>query len=414
MNYRLETFIAFRYFRSRRNESFISISSLFSFLGIMIGVATLIVVMSVMNGFRSQLIDKIVGINGHVLVYLKENSLSKNLDFVSKLEELEEIENISKEIELHAMASTKSNSSGILVKGIDKVDLFERISISENIVEGSLDNFNNNSIIIGSRLASFLNLKLDDKVSLVTAANTTTPFGSIPNTANFEVVAIFDVGMYNYDRNIAFIPRNISAKLSNKNLNYISQIEIFLTEISTLKSTEQKISNLFGEQGNVYTWETIHKELFNALKIEKKVMFLILSLIIFIAAFNLVSSIIMIVKDKERGIGILRSLGITSGEILRIFILIGSIVGILGTLLGMLLGILITVNLKEIQLFLENLFGANLFSAEVYFFNIIPTKIYLSEIIGITSIALLLSLCSTIYPAWRASKIEPANILRYE
>ncbi len=414
MSFRLETFIAFRYFKSRRDESFISISSLFSFLGITIGVATLIVVMSVMNGFRSELIDKIVGVNGHIILYFNKDGNSKNQIIIQKMEALENIDNVTKEVETHAMLSSKTNSTGILVKGIEKVDLYERNSIEENIIEGTLKNFEGNNIIIGSRLASFLRVKVNDKIDLLTSSKSTSPFGNIPNMIKLNIAAIFEVGMYNFDRNVIFMPKGVTTALLNKNEDYFSHLEIFIQDIDNIKETKNKIEVFLDESGKIFTWETLHKELFNALKIEKKVMFLILSLIIFVAAFNLISSIIMIVKDKERGIGILRSLGFTRKQILRVFILIGSIVGILGTLLGTVLGLIITFNIGAIQLFIENTFGGNLFSAEVYFFDIIPSKVYASEILSIIVVSLILSLFSTLYPAWRASKIEPADILRYE
>ena len=414
MNFRLETFIAFRYLSSRRDESFISISSLFSFIGIMIGVATLIVVMSVMNGFRTELVNKIVGINGHIILYFNNNAKGQYLNITEAIEKIENVELVSKELEMHAMLSSEDNSSGILVKGLDKVDMFERESISDSIIKGSLETFEGNNIVIGVRLASYLRVKLNDKISLITSSKTTTPFGSIPNIADFKIIGIFDVGMYNYDRNIVFIPRKTSSKLLNKELDYLSQLEIFLNDKSKINITTKNILATIDNKGSVYKWNTLHKELFNALEVEKKVMFLILSLIIFVAAFNLISSIIMIVKDKERGVGILRSIGLSRGQILRIFIMIGSFVGLVGTFIGLLLGLLISHNIGKIQLFLEDLFGRSLFSAEIYFFNIIPSHVKASEVFTIVFISLILSLLSTVYPAWRASKIEPANILRYD
>ena len=413
MNIKLETLIAIRYFRSRRDESFISISSLFSFLGITIGVATLIIVMSVMNGFRAQLIDKIVGINGHLILYFNDESY-KQSDVIDKIATIENVESISKEVEMHSMITSEFNSSGILVKGISKADLYERDSIAENIVEGNLNNFEDKSIIIGTRLAAFLRVKVDDQVELISSAKSTTPFGNIPSIIKLNVVGIFDVGMYNIDRNIIFMPKYLATKLLNKDQNYISHLEIFVRDIEYVNQTAYEITENFDGIHRIYTWESMHKELFNALKVEKKVMFLILSLIVFVAAFNLISSIIMIVKDKERGIGVLRSLGFTRSQILRIFIFIGSIVGIFGTIIGTIFGILITINIGKIQVFIEDLFDSQLFAPEVYFFNIIPSKVFISEIIIIVSTALILSLLSTLYPAWRASKIEPANILRYE
>ena len=413
MNFKLETLIAIRYFKSRRDESFISISSLFSFLGITIGVATLIIVMSVMNGFRAQLIHKIVGINGHLILYFNDESY-KQSDVIDRIATIKNVESISEEVEMHSMITSEFNSSGILVKGISKADLYERDSIEENIIEGNLNNFEDKSIIIGSRLATFLRVKVNDQIELISSHKSTTPYGNIPSLIKLNVVGVFDVGMYNIDRNIIFMPKYLATRLSNKDPNYISHLEIFARDIDQVNQIAYEINKNFGDIHKIYTWESMHKELFNALKVEKKVMFLILSLIVFVAAFNLISSIIMIVKDKERGIGILRSLGFTRKQILRIFILIGSIVGILGTIIGTVLGILITVNIGKIQVFLENLFDSQLFAPEVYFFNIIPSKVFISEVIVIVCTALILSLLSTLYPAWRASKIEPANILRYE
>ena len=207
-------------------------------------------------------------------------------------------------------------------------------ALAKNIIEGNLNNFEDKSIIIGSRLATFLRVKVNDKIELISSTKSTTPFGNIPSVIKLDVVGIFDVGMYNIDRNVIFMPKYLATKLLNKDQNYISHLEIFVRDIDYVNETAYEINENFGDIHKIYTWESMHKQLFNALKVEKKVMFLILSLIVFVAAFNLISSIIMIVKDKERGIGILRSLGCTRDQILRIFIFIGSIVGILGTIIG--------------------------------------------------------------------------------
>ncbi len=413
MNFSLETLIAFKYLRSRRNEGFISVSSLFSFLGIMIGVATLIIVMSVMNGFRFELINKIVGVNGHAIVYLNDNTSNNIIDIVEDIENLNNIGSVVKELEVHGMISNKKNSSGVVIKGIDKVDLYERNSIAENIAEGDIKSFEGKNIILGIRMAKYLGVKINDSIKIMTSATTETPFGAIPVTDSFRVIGIFDVGMYEFDKNILFMPRTQAQILTNGNRE-ISHLEIFFINNDLTNETTQNIFNLIKNYGTVFNWESIHKELFNALKIEKKVMFLILSLIIFVAAFNLISSIIMIVKDKEKGIGILRSLGVSKSEILRIFILIGSFVGLLGTFIGSIVGLIISYNISSIQIFLENLFDSRLFAPEIYFFNIIPSKTDSSEVVTIIIIALFLSVLSTIYPAWKATKIEPANTLRYE
>ena len=311
------------------------------------------------------------------------------------------------------MLSNKSLASGVLVKGVEKVDIFERNSISDNIIKGNLDNFKNKTIIIGSRLASYLNIDINDKITILTSNKTDTPFGSVPITDDYTVSSIFDVGMYDYDRGVIFMPLKEASSLVRSNKD-VTQLEIFLLDDKEFNSSIESIVTVLGDNGKLFTWKTIHKELFSALEIEKKVMFLILFLIIFVAAFNLISSIIMIVKDKERGIGILRSLGVKGIEIQRIFILIGSIVGLFGSIIGTILGVIISFYIGKIQIFLEGLFGSKLFSAEVYFFNIIPSKIDYSEVTTIFIMSICLSILSTVYPSWKASKIEPANVLRYE
>ncbi len=413
MNFNLESFIAFRYLQSKRDERFVSISSFFSFMGITIGVATLIIVMSVMNGFRVELLDKIIGINGHAVAYLNLNADKDVSNLVERIQDMPNIDYVSEEFEFNAMISFKKNASGILVKGINKADLLERNSISNNILTGNLDNFNKKAIVVGSRLASYLGVSIGEKISLLTSNTSKTPFGSIPISDEYKVVAIFDVGMYDYDRGIIFLPRAQANSLVRSERE-ITQLEIFFIDSKNLEKSISGISEILNNNGKVYSWKSLHKELFNALEIEKKVMFLILFLIIFVAAFNLISSIIMIVKDKEGGIGILRSLGVKRSEIQRIFIIVGSVVGLFGTIVGTLLGIIFSINIGKIQKILEDLFGKNLFSAEVYFFNIIPSKIDYIEVTVIFLISISLSILSTIYPSWKASKIEPANVLRYE
>ena len=414
MNFKLESFIAVRYLKSNRKEGFISVSSFFSFIGITIGVATLIVVMSVMNGFRSELISKIIGVNGHAIIFLKKTENINNINILKeKVENLDNVQFVSKELESQAMLSTKKNSSGVVIKGIDKVDLYERASIQENIIEGNIDQFEGKSLIIGIRLAEYLDLRINSNVNLLTSSFENTPFGNLPINDNFRIVGIFDVGMYEYDRTVAFMPRNAAVNLNNST-KLVSQLEVFFNDGEKVDETTLNIIKILGNEGKVFNWKSIHRELFSALKLEKKVMFLILFLIIFVAAFNLISSIIMIVKDKEKGIGILRTLGATKYQILRIFIMVGSFVGFLGTVLGSLIGLIISKNIASIQLFLETLFNSKLFSPKIYFFSSIPSQISYNEVAYIIFISFFLSILSTIYPAWKATKIQPANILRHE
>ena len=413
MNFNLEFFIAFRYLKSKRSERFVSVSSFFSFIGITIGVATLIIVMSVMNGFRIELLDKIIGINGHAIAYLNLGKKENLNNIVERIHNLPSVDYVSKEYEFNAMISFKKNASGILVKGLEKADLLERNSISNNVLAGTLDDFDKKSIVIGSRLASYLGVEVNERVTLLTSNTTKTPFGNIPITDQFTVVSIFDIGMYDYDRGVIFMPRYEAISLVKSDRS-VSQLEIFLINNYNLENSLLDISKILEGYGKVFSWKSLHKELFNALEIEKKVMFLILFLIIFVAAFNLISSIIMIVNDKERGIGILRSLGAKRSEIQRIFIIVGSLVGLLGTTIGTFIGVIVSLNIGKIQKFLEELFDKSLFSPEVYFFNVIPSKIDFEEVFIIFFISVVLSVLSTIYPSWKASKIEPANVLRYE
>ncbi len=414
MNIKLETYIAFRYLKSKRKENFISISSFFSFIGITLGVATLIIVMSVMNGFRSELINKIIGVNGSAIIFLKENKKNSSINALTDaIENLPNVEFVSKELEFQAMLNSKKNSSGVIVKGISNTNLYDRSSISDNIVNGNLNDFSNKSVVIGDRLAKYLGVKVGDTITLFTTAIESSPFGSIPISDNFKIVALFDVGMYEFDRGILFMPIE-QAKLLQENKTQNTKLEVFLEDNTKLDNTINNINTLIENKGRLLTWKNIHRELFNALKIEKKVMFLILLLIIFVAAFNLISSVTMIVKDKEKAIGILRSLGVNKHEIMRIFMLIGTIVGLVSTFIGSLLGIVISINIGEIQIFLENIFQSSLFSSKIYFFDVIPSQINPKEVVIIILISILLSVFSTIYPALKASKIDPANILRYE
>lgn len=408
-----ERLLITRFLFSKKTDGYISIFSWFSIIGISLGVAAIIIVMSVMNGFRIELLDKIIGVNGHAVIYINSKKSIDINKLADDIQEITNVEYVAKEFEFNAMVANKNLSAGVLVKGVDKADLLERNSISDNIISGSLDNFNNKSLIIGTRLASYLNINVNDKITLLTSNKTETPFGSVPITDEYKVVSIFEVGMYDYDRGVLFLPRSEAINLVRSERD-VTQLEIFFIENNNFQKTMKLIENLIGEKGKIFSWKSLHKELFSALEIEKKVMFLILFLIIFVAAFNLISSIIMIVKDKERGIGILRSLGVKRSEIQRIFIFIGSVVGLFGTTIGTILGIFISFNIGKIQIFLEGLLGSKLFSAEVYFFNIIPSKIDYTEVFMIFFISLLLSILSTIYPSWKASKIEPANVLRYE
>ncbi len=415
MNVRFELMMASRYLRSKRSERFVSIITAFSLIGITLGVATLIIVMSVMNGFRSELIDKIVGVNGHLLVYLKKDNRKNDhvVNIAEKISQINGVYNVSKELNSQVMVSSSKGASGIMLRGIDPSDLIERPGIEENIVEGNLKSFLDGTIVLGSRLASYLGVSIGDDVTILSASGTTTPFGTIPSSRAFLVSAVFDVGMYEYDRGTAFVSREDASLLANSEKT-ASQIEVFLINERDSKSIATVIQTNILNKEKVYTWEEIHSQLFRALKVEKNVMFLILTLIIFVAVFNVISSLIMLVKDKEKGVAILRTIGTSKIQIMRIFCIVGSSIGFVGTFFGFILGVFISVNITSICNFIESLIGKELFTAEVYFFNNLPSEVDAVEVFYIVFVSLILSFLATLYPSWKASKLDPVEILRYE
>ena len=410
-----ERTIAFRYIRSRRAEGFISISAWFSLIGIILGVATLIVVMSVMNGFRAELVDRILGINGHLIVYKKNEPLISNYnEIVNKILDVTDVVAVTPHLEGQALAKTKNTVTGVIVRGTKWSDLAAKKLLWNSLDEAAFNNFKNkNQIIIGYRLAQRLNVKIGEYISLVSPNGIETALGSLPVSQNFIVGGYFDIGMYEYDNNFIFIPWEKAENFFS--LRGIAHgIEIFLKDQSFTSVVYSKLKNKLGNNLVIIDWKKRNSSFMNALAIEKNVMFVILTLIIIVAAFNIISSMIMLVQTKKADIALMRTMGASKYLIMRIFLLTGSVIGFLGTFLGGIIGVIFSYNIQEIRVFLTQILGQELFSPEIYFLSKLPSKINFEEVFFVISISIFLTLLASIFPAWKASKISPAEALRYE
>lgn len=409
-----ERMMAFRYLRARKSESFVSVISGFSFLGIMLGVATLIIVMSVMNGFRAELTGRILGLNGHMNVVSNNGSLSDYDDWVKKIIQVDGVNVVLPQVEKQALLSVKGSSTGVMVRGITLDSFAQKPVLNESIVDGDMDAFNEGKgIIIGHELARKYRLFPGDELVMLSPQGKASPFGTIPRSRRFEISAIFDVEMYEYNQGFVFMPL-LAAQQFFDLKNAINTIEIFTDDPQKTDDYIDDIVTKLPPTLRIYDWRQSNGSFFNALQVERNVMFLILTLIILVAAFNIVSSMIMLVKDKAKDIAILRTIGASRRSMLKIFILTGGMIGVAGTFAGALLGIGFATNIESIRRWLEGLTGTELFSAEIYFLTQLPAKVEWSEVISVIIMALAISLIATLYPAWRAAKLDPVEVLRYE
>tara|TARA_B100000686_G_scaffold93438_1_gene99864 strand:- start:217 stop:1458 length:1242 start_codon:yes stop_codon:yes gene_type:complete len=405
-------FIALRYLKPSKKNTMVSIISLFSFLGIVLGVGTLIIVMSVMNGFKIELLDKIIGINGHINIHFQNKDSSDN-NFSNFLTSNDRVKSFRKIIDGQGLLSTKNNSTGIIIKGINKNDLInlkkneKEMEINENFI------FDDENIIIGSKIMDRLNLNIGDKFRIIIPKLSNTAFGTIPKVKTFTIGGYFNLGMYTYDNNLIFINFNNAKKLfvSDSNLPYY-QIE--LNDIDFVDEFKEKISKQNFSSYQLYDWRYSNKAFFNAIQTERNVMFLILSLIILVAAFNIISSLIMLVKNKQIDIAILRTMGASKNLILKIFFFNGATIGFLGTFFGTILGVFFVLNINTLKNFLENFTETELFSSEIYFLSNLPAKINTNEVIYVALVSILISFISSFIPAWKASKDNPIDLIRKE
>ncbi len=413
----LEFFLAFRYLKAKRSEGFISVIAIFSFLGITIGVATLIIVMSVMNGFRFELVQRILGINSHLSITSKQPIENYHEIIANINQNIKQIIYANPIVESQAMLISGSQNQGVLIKGIKEPDLSYKQLIVNNIISGNINSINNkNQIIIGSTLAQNLNLKVGDSLKLVSAETNSTIIGTIPRIKTYQIGAVFNSGLFEYDSSTIFINFEM-AQIHFKSPNSATSIEVFSNNLSNLDNIKHNLIKFLSQTNPnlvVSDWQDANASFIEALKIESTVMFLILTLIILVAVFNLVSSMIMLVNDKKKNIALLRTIGFSKKNILNIFIICGSTIGCLGTFFGVFLGVIFSANINNIKLWLESATNSNLFNPAIYFLSNLPSKIFISDVITITAMSLVFSFLATLYPAYKASKSQPAEILRYE
>ena len=407
--------IAFRYIKSRRVEGFISISAWFSLLGIMLGVATLIVVMSVMNGFRTELVDRILGINGHLIIYSKnERTIPNYTKIINKILDTPNVVAVTAHLEGQALAKNKNSISGVIIRGSNWSDLAAKKLLWKSLNQSTISNFKNKqNIIMGYRLGQKLNLKVGDFVSLISPNGMETALGVLPVNQNFKIGGFFDMGMYEYDNNFIFIPWK-KAELFLSTNNIAHGIEVFLKDQKLTSSVNLQLQSKLNKNLIVIDWKKRNSSFMNALAVEKNVMFVILTLIILVAAFNIISSMIMLVQTKKADIALMRTMGASQYLIIKVFMLTGSIIGFLGTFFGVLLGVFVSMNIEKIRQLITSIFGQELFSAEIYFLSKLPSNININEVLIVICISIFLTLLASIFPAWKASKISPAEALRYE
>lgn len=409
-----EWMLSSRYLRARRKEGFISVIAGFSFLGIMLGVATLIIVMAVMNGFRKELLDKILGLNGHLLVQPLERPLTDWKDVAERISAVDGIRLAAPIVEGQALASSPFNAAGVLVRGIRAADLNGLASIAKNIKQGSIEGFDDGQgVAIGRRLADQLSIHAGDTVTLVAPRGAITPMGTTPRIKPYKVAAVFEIGMSEYDSSVVFMPLTEAQAYFNRSGD-VTAIEVYTADPDRIDVYRKSVTEAAGRPIFLVDWRQRNATFFNALQVERNVMFLILTLIVLVAALNIISGLIMLVKDKGSDIAILRTMGATQGSIMRVFLITGAAIGVVGTLVGFLVGLLICLNIESIRQFLSWMTNTELFSPELYFLSKLPAEVDVAETAAVVIMALTLSFLATLYPSWRAARLDPVDALRYE
>jgi lipoprotein-releasing system permease protein len=410
---RFEWMLAGRYLRTRRREGFVSVIAGFSFLGIMLGVATLIVVLSVMNGFRKELLDKIVGINGHIFIAPIDRPLTDYAEVADRISRVAGVRRAIPMVEGQAFASSPYQGSGVLVRGVRGSDMPKIQAIAGNLRQGSLDNFEEGGgVAIGRRLAESLSVQAGDTVTLITPRGAATPFGTAPRIKGYPVAAVFEIGMSEFDATFVYMPLKEAQAYFNREGD-VTVIEVFLDDADKVDEARQAIEMAAERPILMTDWRQRNRTFFAALEVERNVMFLILMRIVLVAALNIISGLIMLVKDKSSDIAILRTMGATRGAVMRVFLITGASIGILGTLAGFGLGLLLATNVESIRQLISNLTSTNLFPAELYFLSRLPADVDATEVATVTAFAIVLSLVATLYPSWRAARLDPVQALRY-
>ena len=408
---KIERIIAFRYLKPKKKEGFLKVISIFSFIGISLGVAILIIVMSVMNGFRTELINKILGFNPHIIVRPYEKKINEN--DIAKLDVLKDnILRTSFTFSGQGILINKQNTTGILIRSYLQDDIYKIDLIKKGIIDGSLKLFNKDTISIGRELAISSDLMVGDEITLMSTSSLQTPFGSLPLQEKFTISSIFTTGLGEFDQNVVFMPfenANSLFELSEVDID----LEIFLKKPDKVQLVKDKVQQIFSDH-YVFSWADLNKSFFGALKVERNVMFIILTLIIIVAAFNIISGLTILVKNKTKEIAILRTLGVSKTSISKIFFLTGFTIGLFATITGVTIGVLFSYYIEEIRILITSLFNIRLFPEEIYFLSQMPSEINLGYIFIISFFSLLITFLATIFPSLTAAKLDPIKALKYE
>ncbi|HSC19040.1 MAG TPA: lipoprotein-releasing ABC transporter permease subunit [Rhizomicrobium sp.] len=409
-----EWMIALRYLRPTRREGYVSVISIFSLIGIAIGVAALIIVLSVMNGFRHELLGRILGLNGHAVVQSLGGNMTNYDRIAARVRKVPEVTRVTPIIDGQVMASANGLNSGVLVRGIRPEDLRKLGTVSNSLSGGALGHFGHaDSVIIGARLADKMRLYPGLPITLIAPRGNVTPFGTTPRVKSYAVAGTFRVGMSEYDQTFVFMPLEEAQLYFNMD-NSVSGLEVMVTDPDRVNDIANRIAAAAGPAYRVVTWQDINSSLFGALQVERNVMALILGLIVLVAALNIISGLIMLVKDKAGDIAILRTMGARRSAIMRIFFIAGASIGVTGTMLGFIIGVLFCAYIEEIRQFLSSLTGTTLFDPTIYFLSRIPAEMDPREVAFVVILALSLSFLATLYPSWRAARLDPVEALRYE
>ena len=409
-----EWMVAMRYLRPRRAEAFISVISILSLAGIALGVATLITVMSVMNGFRSQLLDRILGLQGHMIVQTYGETIQNYQAVVDRILSVPGVVSAYPIVEGQVLVSTENNTLGAVVRGMRHDDLMALETVSDSLSEATLEAYRTgDAVIVGARLAGQTGAMQGSAITLIAPRGAVTPFGTTPRVKTYPVAGTFSVGMSEYDQIYIFAPLEEAQLYFNRG-DGVNAIEVMVENPDNIAPLRAAVAETIGTDFRVMDWQQINGSLFSALQVERMAMFIILTMIILVAALNIISGLIMLVKDKGQDIAIMRTMGATRGAIMRVFFLSGASIGVTGTAIGFALGLLICANIEPIRQFVSFVTATDVFSPEVYFLSQMTAEVENAEVAAVVVIALILSFLATLYPSWRAARLDPVEALRYE